>query len=119
MNATYIHLDYAQLGFAAALILLNLGISVWLRLGLARSLLVASVRMVVQLLLVGFILEAIFALKTPWPVIGIGLVMAALAGVTAVRRTRRRFPGVYWDSLLSVLGAAFVVTGIALTGVID
>ncbi len=119
MNATYIPLDNAQLGCAAALIVVNIAISAWLRLGLTRNLLVASVRMVVQLLLVGFILEAVFALQTPWPVIGIGLVMAVLAGVTAVQRTRRRFPGIFWESLLSVLGASFVVTGIALTGIID
>ncbi|TAN11333.1 MAG: iron export ABC transporter permease subunit FetB [Burkholderiaceae bacterium] len=119
MNApAYIQLGPLQLALAAALIVINLGISVWLRLGLARNLLVASARMVVQLLLVGFILDAIFALRTPWPVLGIGLVMAALAGWTAVRRTRRRFRGIFWDSLLSILGASFVVTGIALVGVI-
>lgn len=119
MNTDYIHLENWQLGFAAALIVLNLAISIWLRLGLARSLLVASVRMVVQLLLVGFILDSVFALSTPMPVIGIGIVMAALASVAAVRRTGRRFPGIYWNSLLSTLGAAFVVTGAALAGIIN
>ncbi|MFT0546915.1 ABC transporter permease [Allopusillimonas ginsengisoli] len=119
MNASYINLSIWQLGFASLLIVANLAISVWLRLGLARSLLVASVRMTVQLLLVGFILESIFALRTPLPVIGIGLVMAALASAAAVRRTRRRFRGIYWNSLLSVLGAAFAVTGAALAGIIN
>lgn len=119
MRAAYVNLDNWQLGFAAALIVLNLAISVWLRLGLARSLLVASVRMTVQLLLVGFILESVFALTTPLPVIGIGVVMAALASVAAVRRTRRRFRGIYWNSLLSTLGAAFVITGAALAGIIN
>lgn len=120
MNApAYIPLGGVQLALAAALIIINIGISIWLRLGLERNLLVASVRMVVQLLLVGFILDAVFALKTPWPVLAIGCVMAALAGWTAVRRTHRRFPGIYRDSLLSIFGVAFLVTGIALTGVID
>ena len=119
MNARYVHLDNWQLALAAALIVLNVAISIGLRLGLARSLLLASVRMVVQLLLVGFILEWVFALTTPLPVIGIGLVMAALASVAAVRRTRRRFPGIYWNALLSTLGAAFLVTGIALAGIIN
>lgn len=119
MNADYINLDNWQLAFAAVLIVLNIAISAWLRLGLARSLLVASLRMVVQLLLVGFILESVFALTTPLPVIGIGVAMAALASVDAVRRTHRRFPGIYWNSLLSTLGAAFVITGAALTGIIN
>ncbi len=119
MKTGYIDLDDWQLGAAALLIVLNLAISIWLRLGLSRSLLVASVRMVVQLLLVGFILESVFALTSPLPVIGIGAVMAALASIAAVRRTRRRFPGIYWNSLLSTLGAAFVVTGAALAGILD
>jgi len=119
MNPDYINIDSWQLGLAALLILVNLAISIALRLGLARTLLVASVRMTAQLLLVGFILESVFALESPLPVVGIGLVMASFAGVAAVRRTRRRFPGVYWNSLLSVLGASFVVSGMALVGILD
>lgn len=104
---------------AAMLVLANFAISVLLRLGLAKSLLLASVRMVVQLILVGFILAWVFALKAPLPVIGIGVVMAGLAGISAVRRTKRRFPGMYWSSLLSILTAAFVVTGASLLGIIN
>jgi len=119
MSAHYIDLSVWQLVAAAALIGVNLLISIALRLGLAKTLLIASLRMAAQLLLVGFILESIFALKTPLPVVGIGLVMAALASVAAVRRTRRRFPGIYWNSLLSILGSAFLVTGAALVGIIQ
>lgn len=104
---------------AASLVLANFAFSVLLRLGLAKSLLLASVRMVVQLILVGFILAWVFALKAPLPVIGIGVVMAGLAGVSAVRRTKRRFPGVYWNSLLSILTASFAVTGASLLGIIN
>ena len=119
MNSSYIVLGNWQLVIAAMLILVNVAISVWLRLGLARTLLVASARMVVQLLLVGFILQSVFELKTPLPVLGIGLVMSALAGIAAVHRTKRRFAGVYWDSVLTVLGAAFLVTGAAVLGILD
>ncbi len=118
MTDAYIHIGFGQLGLAALLVVVNLVLSWIMRLGLARSLLIASVRMVAQLLLVGFILEWVFALDAPLPVIGIGLVMAALAGVAAVNRTRRRFPGVYWDSLLTVFAAAYVVTGISLAGIL-
>ncbi|TAM12981.1 MAG: iron export ABC transporter permease subunit FetB [Nevskiaceae bacterium] len=119
MNAQALAISNWQLGFAALLILVNLLLSAWLRLGLTRSLLVASLRMVVQLLLIGFILEAIFALNHPLPVVGIGLVMVTLAGISAVNRTQRRFPGIYVDSVLCVFGASFVVTGAALLGIIN
>ena len=119
MNTDYLSLSNAQLALAATLILINVGISVWLRLGLAQSLLVASARMLVQLILVGFILQSVFELKTPLPVVGIGLVMSALAGIAAVRRTGRRFVGVYRDSMITILGSAFVVTGAGVLGIVD
>jgi putative ABC transport system permease protein len=89
-----------------------------LRLGLARSLLLASSRMVVQLLLVGLVLGYVFSLNRPLPVLAIALVMASLAGVSAVNRSQRRFRGVWWDSLLTITGSAFVVTGLSLVGVL-
>lgn len=118
MSPSYIVIGYPQLALAAVLILVNIGLSFALRLGLARSLTVATLRMVAQLLLVGFILEFIFALNAPLPVLGIGVMMGSLAGIAAVNRTERRFPGVYWDSLLSVFASAAVVTGFATLGVL-
>ncbi len=119
MTSGYVDIGYGQLFLAALLIAVNLGISAWLRLGLGRNLLVASVRMSVQLLLVGLVLQYVFALAHPLPVLAIAALMAGFAAMAAVRRTRRRFPGVYWNSLLTVLATSFVVTGIALAGIID
>ncbi|HEU0276465.1 MAG TPA: iron export ABC transporter permease subunit FetB [Rhodanobacteraceae bacterium] len=119
MNPGYIHVGAWQLVLAALLIVINLVLSAWLRLGLTRSLVVASVRMVVQLLLVGLVLEYIFALQRPLPIIGIGLVMTCLAGIASVNRTRRRFRGVYLNSVLSVFAASFFVTGVAMLGIVD
>ncbi|MEJ2667860.1 MAG: ABC transporter permease, partial [Deinococcales bacterium] len=48
----------------------------------------------------------------------IALVMAGLAGVAAVNRTRRRFPGIFWDSLVTVVTSAFLVTGASLVGIL-
>ena len=118
MTEHYVLISNTQLGLAAFLILVNLVLSVLLKLGLARTLAVASMRMVAQLLLLGFILEYIFALNTPLPILGVGLVMVLFAGIASVRRTRRRFVGIYWDSLITVFAASFLVTGIALSGIL-
>lgn len=115
---SYIPISLSQLALAALLMLVDIGLSLWLRLGLERKLVVASARMMAQLLLVGFILTWIFRLRAPGPILLVGCVMAGIAGVTAVQRTSRRFPGIFWDSLIAVFGAAFLVTGIALSGVI-
>jgi len=115
---TYVEIGYVDLALAAGLLLINLLLAVALRLGLTRDLLVASVRMVVQLLLVGLVLDWVFATRSPWLILAIAVLMAGLAGVAAVNRTARRFPGIYWDSLVTILAASFLVTGFALLGVL-
>lgn len=117
-DTLYIPISYGQLALAASLIVVNLVLSYALRLGLARTLLIASVRMTVQLLLVGYVLGYIFALNRPLPVLGVALLMAGTASTAAVGRTTRRFAGVYWDSLVSVLAVSFVVTGFGLEGIL-
>lgn len=109
----------AQLVLAALLMLVSVLLSWRLRLGLGRDIVVASVRMTVQLLLVGLILGWVFALKHPLPVIGIGLVMTLLAGQAAVGRSTRRYAGIYLDSFLAVFGSSFLLTGLALSGVLQ
>lgn len=118
MSTEYLQIGYTQTALAAVLIIVNLVLSALLRLDLGRRLLVASVRMSVQLLLIGLALEWIFALEHALPVLAMAAAMAAMAGVAAVNRTGRRFAGVYWNSLVSVSGAAFLVTGLALAGIV-
>lgn len=108
-----------RLALSALLILVNVGLSLALRLGLARSLLVASVRMVVQLLLVGSVLEWLFRQDNAPLIVLLGAAMAMIAGISAVQRTRRRFVGIYLNSLLSVLAASALVTGLAVAGLIQ
>jgi putative ABC transport system permease protein len=114
----YHSLSYYDVAIASLLIVVNLALSLGFRLGLARSLMVASIRMVVQLLLVGYALEWIFSLEQPAPVLAMALLMATVAGVTAVQHTGYRFAGVYWDSLVAILSASFLVTGYSVVGVL-
>ena len=107
-----------QLVLASLLILVNVLLSVVLQLGLARSLILASARTIVQLLLVGHLLQWLFRQDNALLILGVSLVMAAIAGVTSVQRSRRRFPGIYWNSVLSVLASSALITGLALTGII-
>ena len=61
-------------------------ISRFLKLGLERDLLVGSIRVFLQLLAVGYILDRIFAVNHAAPVFGILLVMTANAGFNAAKR---------------------------------
>ncbi len=116
MSASSISLG--QLALASLLLVVALGLSVGLRLGLTRGLAVAATRMVVQLLLVGLVLDWVFSTDSAVIVLALAVGMALLAGHAAVRRTSRRFPGIYLDALASVLGASFVVTGAGVLGVL-
>lgn len=115
----YIAIEYWQLALAALLIVINIGLSVGLRLGWERTLAIAALRMTVQLLLVGYVLQWLFEQENPLFILLIGAVMASVAGMTAVNRTKRRFARIYINSLLSVLVSAAVVTGLMLLGVIQ
>lgn len=117
-SVSYLSLTYGQVALAALLILLNGGISVALRLDLERRLLVAAARTVVQLLLVGLVLQWVFALSHWYLVLALALAMALIAGVAAVRRTERRFPGIWLDSLLAMWLSSWAVTGIALAAIV-
>lgn len=117
--ASYIPISYGQLALAALLIVVNLALSVGFRLGLGQSLAIATLRMVTQLLLIGFVLEWLFAQRSPWLILSISVVMAAIAGISAVNRTKFRFIGIYWNSLLSVMASAGLVTGVAVMGILN
>jgi putative ABC transport system permease protein len=118
MNENYLQLTPVQVGLAAALMLLNGGISILLRLRLERQLLLASLRMVAQLLLIGFVLRWVF--QQSWPVVlAVAWIMAMVAGVAALDRNRRRYPGIWVDACLSIWATSWTITAIGLFGVVQ
>lgn len=113
------HLTYEQVGLAALLLVVNGAVSVALRLGLGRQLLVAGVRLVVQLLLVGLVLQWVFRTRQWGTVLGVAAVMVAVAGVSAVQRTEWRHPGIWLDSVLSVWVSSWLVMAVALWAIVQ
>jgi putative ABC transport system permease protein len=108
-----IPLSWLDLAGASALVILNGLVSTWLGLGLGRRLLVASVRTVVQLSLLGLILRPVFELGQPWLVGCIGLVMVVLAGREGVRRAvpaGQRVSGMQAAAFVSLLVGGGVPT---------
>lgn len=119
MTTSYIPITYWQLSLAAALILINIGLSVVLQLGLARQLWIAALRMTAQLLLVGYILKWVFTLQQPWLILLVGLLMSLIAGQAAIDRVQRRFAHIYWSCFLSILISSLLTTGITVEGIIN
>lgn len=112
----FIALDYTDLAVGALLVVLNAGLSMALQLGLARQLLIVTVRMVVQLLLVGFVLTTLFALVSPFWTGVAALVMVLFAGREIMARQERQLKGLWSYGLGTscMLVAAALVTIFAL-----
>ncbi|MDZ8137568.1 MAG: ABC transporter permease [Nostoc sp. DedQUE04] len=115
METNYIQISYGQLALATLFIVINIGLSLGLQLGLEQSLGIASLRMVVQLLLVGYILQWVFTLSNPVLIILLALSMTVIAGVSSVNRTRRRFGSIYWNNFISLLTGSFLASVVKLT----
>jgi putative ABC transport system permease protein len=109
-----IELSYDRVAIATLLILVNGGISLALKLGLERRLLVAALATVVQLLLIGLVLDWIFRVNRWYVVLGLMLVMTIVAGSAAIRRTHIRYPGVWLSSIVSVWSSSWLMTALAL-----
>ncbi len=118
MTGQYIELTSWQVGLAALLILVSAAISLALRLGMERRLLVAAVRTVAQLALIGFVLDWVFAVSRVGIVLILMTVMVLVAGLTAVRRTERRYPGIWLNAIVSMWASSWLITAVALFGIV-
>lgn len=115
-----ITLGALDLALASLLVLLLSGLIVALRLGLARETLVAAARTVVQLLLVGLVLEAVFAKSGLGWIAVIALAMLLVAAREVTARPKRPFRGAWGFGLgsLSLFISTFSITLLALVVVI-
>jgi len=115
---TFHELSAWDVAIAAALILINGAISVGLKLGLEKRLAWASLRTVVQLTLIGYVLEWIFGLQS-WPImLLLGVVMTTVAAFSAIGRVEHALPRMRINSLISIFASSWLVTAIALFAVI-
>jgi len=106
--------DIGNLGLAASgiLVVVAVGVSLWRQLGLERSLLWASLRALVQLLAVGWVLQFVVDPDDPiiWSVLWI-VAMVSFAGWTTSQRAPA-VPKVLPLSLLAYAASAVVVLGV-------
>jgi putative ABC transport system permease protein len=113
----YIQLGLVDLAIAGSLVLLNGGLSLVLHLRLEKQFLIATVRMIVQLLLVGLVLTKLFALVSPlWTGLA-AFAMILFAGREIMARQERRLAGLWSYGLgtTCMLVAATLITIFALT----
>ena len=115
-----IDLAWWKLGLAALLVLALAGTGYLARLGITRNLLIAALRTVIQLALIGLVLEALFASAAFYWIALMALIMLLVAGREVVARQGRRLQG-WWAFGIgtgSMFVSSFSVTVLALSVVI-
>jgi putative ABC transport system permease protein len=92
---TYIQLTYGDLILPALLVVMDGALSLVLCLKLERQLAIATVRMVLQLVLVGYVLTFLFAAVSPlWTALA-AVIMVLFASREIVARQKRRLLGLW------------------------
>ncbi|MCG8619263.1 MAG: iron export ABC transporter permease subunit FetB [Desulfobacterales bacterium] len=112
-----LNIGAVELGIAGLFVAAAGGISLLSRLNLGRDLLIGSVRCVVQLMAMGYVLRFIFDVESAWIVLGLFCVMVVFA-VRIIRGNvkERQIPFVF-PAFLTMLAVYAVISAIV-TGVI-
>jgi putative ABC transport system permease protein len=105
-----------DLSIAASLVIVDIALSIVLRLRLHRQIAIAAGRMVVQLVMIGYVLKFVFALNNPVATVVIVMLMVLVAArEVAARPDRSLIRGQnYLIGLVSVAGAATLASVFAL-----
>lgn len=116
-----ISLTPLNLSMAAGLVILLAGLSLWMQLGVQYQVLIAAARTVVQLLLIGLVLETLFSSVNLWLMAGLSLLMLLVAGREVMMRQRHRLKGAWGFGIGtgSMFLSSFVITVMALNVIVN
>lgn len=106
-----------ELGIAALFVVLAGAVSVWNRLRLEKDLLIGSVRCVLQLVAMGYVLKVIFGVESPWIVLGLFTLMVVFAARIIKGNVKERQVPFVIPAFLTMLGVYTVIAAIV-TGII-
>ena len=109
----------SSLFYAYGLVLAAVGISYYNHLKIERDLVLSSLRATLQLIAVGFILEAVLTLTQPLYLLGILLFMCGVAGIISGRRGKA-IPRAHAIAFIGItVGSGFTFAGLYAAGVIQ
>jgi len=112
---TPLTLHAGDIAIASILLVIDAALSIGLRLRFHRALVIAFVRMVVQLVAVGYLLRYVFAGHSPWLTAVLVLAMSLVAvREVSVRPARRLVRGNALVALPNVLGVVLITACFAL-----
>jgi len=117
MDAGVIDIAPWRLALALVFALAAGGCSLALKLNLGRDILIGTVRTFAQLFLMGWVLGLVFAVDSPWLVMGLFLIMATAAAHTARGRITEKAI-TYALPMYASMAAVYLLVTITVTGAI-
>jgi putative ABC transport system permease protein len=108
-----IKLDTVDLFFAVGLMAIAIGLSVWEKLGLELNLALATGRTILQLIVLGYVLDFIFAVNNVWAVVGILTIILTLSAIVARNRISQKIPlvlPVVWIAIFASTSLTLIYT---------
>ncbi len=112
-------LSHLDLAIASLLVIALAALSWKQRLGLQQQLLIAALRTVVQLGLIGLVLKALFEDLHPAWLIPISMLMVMAAGREVIARQQRRLAGGYLVGTDAMFVSSFSITLLALVVIVQ
>lgn len=113
MTSAGIDISVGEVAASLVLVAVAIGVSVWRRTELENDIAIAAVRSMVQLIAIGYVIQAIFDEDSILLVLGLLAVMVGFGSFTA-RGRARRVPGALAPIALSLTLAAGVTLGLVL-----
>ncbi|EPZ42533.1 ABC transporter permease [Alicyclobacillus acidoterrestris] len=107
-------MSFATLSFTLVFVAISVGLSIWLRLGVQRDVVIAAVRATIQLVIVGYILKFVFQAHNVLFILAMIALIVCVATWNA-RSRAKHISGIGWRIGLSLL-ATEVVTQALLLG---
>lgn len=105
------HLTWANVALGFSFIFLDAVVSTSFNLGVGNSLISAAIRCIVQLAIVGLLLQRVFEANNPWAVAGIAFLLNFLGTVEAVaNKSKKRFDRMFLSVLVCMLGSTIPVS---------
>ena len=113
------NISTTSLLIASSLILVTLIFSYWQKLQLGKETVISAIRAVVQLVILGYILEYIFGLENPVFTTLLLLAICLVAAVNASKKGKAIKNGLLTSFVAIATGAIITITVLVLSGAID
>jgi putative ABC transport system permease protein len=111
MSAPAIDVTLGEVGASLALVVVAIGVSLWRRAELEEDIAIAVVRSAIQLIAIGYVINAIFDADSLLLVAALIAVMVLFGAFTA-RQRARHVPGAFWPLLIALAIAAIATLGL-------